>query len=327
MKANRHIYRQDNSAQVGIGTLIIFISMVLVAAVASALLIKTSGVLQQKASQTGQETTREVASNLRIDRIIGERDYYLSINLNDSGYFRKDDGTALAEFTYTSPVGGYVEIENPNKTTSFDITINSSDAKDFTNVVQTVSADSVYECYLEKPGTYVVNSSSSTVTDISSISVTVQQDNYEYGYISKLRITMSLGPGSEDIDLSQLLVYLSDATHTADVNYHLGKKEGVYFANNTATSEYFSISPIRIRDDSSFDATQPVLRSGDVMEVTANVRKVFKYGGAYPDPSYTGIATRTSLDLQIRPEAGSLVILEITTPGSYFKSKYIQLLI
>ena len=321
MKANRHIYHQDDSAQVGIGTLIIFISMVLVAAVASALLIKTSGVLQQKAAQTGQETTREVASNLRIDRIIGERDYYLSLNLNDSGYLRKDDGSELTVFTYTSPVGGYVEIENPNKTASFSITVNSSDAKDFTNISQTVSAEGVHECYLTKPGTYIVDSGS------NSVNVTVQQDNYEYGYISKLHITMSLGPGSEDIDLSQLLVYLSDATHTADVNYHLGKSAGVYFANNTATSEYFSISPIRIRDDSSFDATQPVLRSGDVMEVTVNVRKVFKYGGAYPDPSYTGLATRTSVDLQIRPEAGSLVILEITTPGSYFKSKYIQLLI
>ncbi|MEA1908404.1 MAG: archaellin/type IV pilin N-terminal domain-containing protein [Euryarchaeota archaeon] len=321
MKANRHIYRQDDSAQVGIGTLIIFISMVLVAAVASALLIKTSGVLQQKASQTGQETTREVASNLRIDRIIGERDYYLSLNLNDSGHFVKDDGTALVDFTYTSPVGGYVEIENPNSTTSFGITINSSDAEGFTNVAQTVSAGSVYECGFEKPGTYMVNSGN------NSVNITAEQGNYEYGYVSKLRITMSLGPGSEDIDLSQLIVYLSDATHTADVNYHLGTRDGIYFSNNSATSEYFSISPIRIRDDTSFDETQPVLRSGDVMEVTLDVRKVFKYGGAYPDPTYTGIATRTSLDLQIRPEAGSLVILEITTPGSYFKSKYIQLLV
>nr|QNO49484.1 hypothetical protein FBKNMHLG_00003 [Methanosarcinales archaeon ANME-2c ERB4] len=322
MKANRHIYRQDESAQVGIGTLIIFISMVLVAAVASALLIKTSGVLQQKASQTGQETTREVASNLRIDRIIGERDYYLSLNLNDTGCIVKDDGTDLTDFSYTSPIGGYIEIENPNKTTSFAITVNSSDADGFTNVSYMVAAGEVCEYYFVKSGTYQVAGTGST-----SVNMTVQQDNYEYGYVSKLRITMSLGPGSEDIDLSQLIVYLSDATHTADVNYHLGKREGIYFANNTATSEYFSISPIRIRDDTSFDATQPVLRSGDVMEVTLDVRKVFKHGGAYPDPSYTGIATRTSLDLQIRPEAGSLVILEITTPGSYFKSKYIQLLV
>jgi len=321
MKANQYI-RQDNSAQVGIGTLIIFISMVLVAAVASALLIKTSGVLQQKASQTGQETTREVASNLRVDRIIGERDYYVSLNLNDSGSLRKDDGTVLAVFSYTSPIGGHVEIENPNTTTAVSITINSSDAEGFTNVTYTIAAEGVYEYYFAKPGTYKV-----TGTINPSINMTVQQDNYDYGYISKLHLTMSLGPGSEDIDLSQLIVYLSDATHTADINYHLVKREGVYVANNTATSEYFSISPIRIRDDSTFDATQPALRTGDVMDVTVDLRKVFKFSGAYPDPSYTGLATRTSLDLQIRPEAGSLVILELTTPGSYFNSKYIQLLV
>jgi len=321
MKANQHLH-QSKSAQVGIGTLIIFISMVLVAAVASALLIKTSGVLQQKASQTGQETTREVASNLRVDRIIGERDYYVSLNLNDSGCLRADNGDALTDFSYTGPIGSYVEIENSNATTAFPITINSSDAEGFTNISRSVAAEEVYEYCLEKAGTYTVNAN-----DNDSITITVQQDNYEYGYVSKLRITMSLGPGSEDIDLSQLIVYLSDATHTADVNYQLTKQEGVYVANNTATSDYFSISSIRIRDDSAFDATQPVLRTGDVMEVTVNVRKVFKFGGAYPDPSYTGIATRTSLDLQIRPEAGSLVILELITPGSYFKSKYIQLLV
>ncbi len=61
----------DERGQVGIETLIIFIAMILVAAIAAGILINTAGFLQNKASSTSQDSTEQVSNQIVVISAIG----------------------------------------------------------------------------------------------------------------------------------------------------------------------------------------------------------------------------------------------------------------
>jgi flagellin FlaB len=66
----RRLLREKNAA-VGIGTLIIFIAMILVAGITASVIIQTMNSLEQQALQTGLETMRDVSSGLRVTQVSG----------------------------------------------------------------------------------------------------------------------------------------------------------------------------------------------------------------------------------------------------------------
>ena len=72
----------EEEAMVGIGTLIVFIAMVLIAAVAASVLITTSETLQSRARTVGTATIREVSAGVSIESITG----YTNVNKTEIEY-------------------------------------------------------------------------------------------------------------------------------------------------------------------------------------------------------------------------------------------------
>jgi len=63
---NENNENNDNVAAIGIGAMIVFIALILVAAVASAVIIQTAEKLQQNAESTGDDTTDEMSGKITV---------------------------------------------------------------------------------------------------------------------------------------------------------------------------------------------------------------------------------------------------------------------
>ena len=70
MKNEMKNENRDNVAAIGIGAMIVFIALILVAAVASAVIIQTAEKLQQNAQSTGEDTTDMMAGKIFITSVV-----------------------------------------------------------------------------------------------------------------------------------------------------------------------------------------------------------------------------------------------------------------
>jgi len=71
---NENMNERDDLGSIGIGAMIVFIALILVAAVASAVIIQTGEKLQQNAQQTGSDTQEEIGGKISIITVwVGEQ--------------------------------------------------------------------------------------------------------------------------------------------------------------------------------------------------------------------------------------------------------------
>ncbi len=70
MKNEKTNENRDELAAIGIGAMIVFIALILVAAVAAAVIIQTAEKLQQNAQSTGEDTTDMMAGKIFLNSVV-----------------------------------------------------------------------------------------------------------------------------------------------------------------------------------------------------------------------------------------------------------------
>ncbi|CAD6492925.1 MAG: Flagellin B2 [Candidatus Argoarchaeum ethanivorans] len=119
--------------------------------------------------------------------------------------------------------------------------------------------------------------------------------------LTHMKITISPAEGTDEIDLNQMLIKLSNGTKMVDnLRYH----------SSTADSTHFTVTELRDRDD-SFTKTTPVINSGDIVCITIKVDPT--------DGSSANIRfpVRQTLHLELIPEFGASATIDTITPASY----------
>ncbi len=267
----------DERGMTGIGVLILFIALVLVAAIASGLILDTAGVLQNTAQNTGEQSTSEVSDRLSVLSSSGD---VVNVEGLESLYTEDISVTGVAvganmssPHSFTVSDGERVDSVNLNGwSASTDATLtatvydNSTNTNVGSGTVSVSAADSpsdykinVSMTDVSSTGEYYVELTSDTSGDFSGEMEVVGTDG-TVDRVSVLHTTVYRSPGASDVDLQQATIEYFSPYGTAfllhEEEYNaLSSSELENFTDNLA-----SFSTEAVKDD---DGSVPVLNSRD----------------------------------------------------------------
>ncbi|MFB6078473.1 MAG: archaellin/type IV pilin N-terminal domain-containing protein [Halarchaeum sp.] len=307
--------RDDESrGQVGIGTLIVFIAMVLVAAIAAGVLINTAGFLQTKSEQTGQQSADQVTNNVDIISKVGVVNNTKAINsvdINTTGGTSADTPISAlrGEFVTvsTNDSSDIVFNNSADATNTFTISsgdkvkvvVNDTDATLFQSSGTTIP---VGNAQIESPRDAVV-----TFTSSDGPSVEVRTADGETlnatgtttptDAVEQIKLTVKRNSGSDDIDLSSTTINYIGPNGVTDLKYSGdGAQQGSYFGVAT------------VKDD---DGSAPVLSStDDRFTILVN-----------PD----ALLENDELEMRITTDSGATKTVRVQVPQSLVDESAVQL--
>lgn len=167
-----------------------------------------------------------------------------------------------------------------------------------------------------------LETSRETLKDIASgIEVTQISGKTNGNNITELAIFINLVAASDDIDLNQAHIEISD-THRNVILYYDSNffnnslSNGLFNALNLSglNASYFGIIVIRDRDGSC-SATNPILNGQDLVVLMVNLSNCFGDGTAS-----SGIGTRTEVFGSVYPEVGMRGLINFITPSAFIEN-------
>jgi len=340
----KYIKGREKEGDMGIGTMIIFIAMVLVAAVAASLLISTAGSLNQQAQETGRLAQQDVSSGFVVTQVVGIvdrakwiHDFDYSGDNDGLAFFSKKVGPSGNSITLTfsddDAASVSVSVSGTTITISADWDNSATNRPAASDVASAVNSDSdasdLVEVFYEgtgagdftiTAGSYSLHGGSDAVSDLflklrlSAGSPKIDMDNV---IIEVLSENFEASLAYEDSDSDTYMDYADGDTYTVespalDADYDYAPSDngaqdasGYFDGGSGAIANGGVIrDPENLYGDASSSSGAHIVSQGTIIMVHINITAIYS----------SGLSPQDTVYIKIIPKHGTPTLEEVAIP-------------